>query len=80
MDLDVQLRSEFDRPIIQLYTPDEIYEMADEVLLRKMFEDVRFEMKCNAIHCKEVGEYFSMWANTSPSGGLLLVGIRMEVR
>jgi ATP-dependent DNA helicase RecG len=75
-----QLFFQFDRPPLQTLTPDEIYDQADETLLRevvaKCHEDSRLELKCNGIHAKELGEYFSMWANTAPSGGLLVVGVR----
>ncbi len=67
---------EFDRPQIQLLTPDEIYDRADEPLLRALQEDCRIEFKPNGIHPKDLSQWFSMWANTSPSGGLIVVGIR----
>jgi ATP-dependent DNA helicase RecG len=79
-DPDGQLIFQFDRPPLQTLTPDEIYDLADESLLRevvaKCHEDSRLELKCNGIHAKELGEYFSMWANTAPSGGLIIVGVR----
>lgn len=61
-----------------LLTPDEIYGMANERILREFREDRRLENKSASIHTKELGEYFSMWANTSPAGGLIVVGIRND--
>lgn len=67
---------EFDRPIIHLLTPDEIYARADEALLRQLVEDYRLEVKPNGMHSRALGDYFSMWANTAPTGGLIMVGVR----
>ncbi|HZL36858.1 MAG TPA: ATP-binding protein [Tepidisphaeraceae bacterium] len=66
---------EFDRPPIQMLSPDEIFERADEELLRNLFEDYRLELKPNGIHPDALAPYFSMWSNTSP-GGLVAIGIR----
>ena len=71
-----QLVFDFDRPPLELYTPDELYERADEGLLRKLYEDCRLECKPNGQHAQSLGIYFSMWANTAPSGGLIAIGIR----
>ena len=54
---------------------DEIFDTADEKLLRELGEDRRIERKPPSIHCKELGEYISMWANTSPDGGLIVIGM-----
>jgi hypothetical protein len=58
----------------QLLTPDQIYQSAEKYghLLK---EDRRIERKAQGIHVPKLGEYFSMWANTSPHGGLVVVGI-----
>jgi ATP-dependent DNA helicase RecG len=56
-------------------TADEIFDTADEKLLRELGEDRRIERKPASIHCKELGEYISMWANTSPEGGLIVIGM-----
>jgi ATP-dependent DNA helicase RecG len=58
---------------LALLTPDEIYEMADELLLATLNEDRRLERKPAGIHSKELGEYICMWANTV-DGGLIVVG------
>lgn len=58
-----------------LLSPSEIYEAADQNLLSRLQEDRRLERKPPGIHGKELGEYFSMWANTPPEGGLIIVGM-----
>ena len=56
-------------------TADEIFDLASESLLKQLAEDRRLERKPANIHCKELAEYISMWANTSPDGGLVVIGM-----
>jgi len=58
-----------------LLSPSEIYEAVDENLLNRLTEDRRLEYKSARIHGRELGDYFSMWANTVPDGGLVVVGM-----
>lgn len=58
-----------------LLSPNEIYEAANHELLTRLGEDRRLERKPAGIHGKELGDYFSMWANTMPEGGLIIVGM-----
>ena len=58
-----------------LLSPDDIYDGADQELLSRLAEDRRLERKAPGIHGKELGEYFSMWANTVPDGGLIVIGM-----
>jgi ATP-dependent DNA helicase RecG len=58
-----------------LLSPDDIYENASQDLLSRLAEDRRLERKPPGVHGKELGEYFSMWANTIPDGGLLVIGM-----
>ena len=67
-----------ERPIDPLLSPEEIFESCDESLLRKFNEDSRLEKKPSAIHPKQLGEYFSMWSNTQPHGGIIVVGINKD--
>ena len=60
---------------LPLLSSDEIYEKADHVLLALLNEDKRIERKPARTHGKALGEYFSMWANTPPEGGLLVLGM-----
>ncbi len=62
----------------QLMSPNEIFEAADEALLRKVKEDRSFEAKPNSYSLKPLGEYVCMWSNTQPDGGLIAVGIRND--
>jgi ATP-dependent DNA helicase RecG len=69
-----QLSFSFDIPLA-LLTPDEIFQHLTDERLTTLQEDRRVERKPPGIHGKALGEYFSMWANTVPSGGLIVVGI-----
>ncbi len=68
-----QLTLRFDIPLA-LVSPDEIYNDA-EIYLKLLKEDRRFERKSAKTSPRSLGEYFSMWANTLPDGGLVAVGI-----
>src|SRR5882672_213126 len=59
---------------LQLLTADEIYQRADSELIFRLKEDRRLERKPAGTHGGELGEYFSMWANTIPYGGLMVLG------
>jgi ATP-dependent DNA helicase RecG len=59
---------------LALLTPQDIYECADAEMLQRLKEDRRIERKPAGIHGGELGEYFSMWANTVPDGGLMVLG------
>src|SRR5579871_1850154 len=68
-----QLSLIFDVPLA-LVSPDELYQNA-EACLDLLKEDRRFERKSSRTSTRSLGEYFSMWANTVPDGGLIAVGI-----
>jgi ATP-dependent DNA helicase RecG len=68
-----QLSLIFDGPLA-LLTIDEIYASASAELLVQLNEDRRIERKPPGYHPDALGEYFSMWANTSPEGGIIVVG------
>jgi ATP-dependent DNA helicase RecG len=76
MGLQFQLSFSFDTPS-SLLTPDEIFQLSGAELLRrlKIKEDRRIERKAAGVQPRLLGEYFSMWANTSPCGGLVIVGM-----
>jgi hypothetical protein len=67
-----------DAPYLPLLSPDEIYRHADGPLLQNLREDRRIERKSCRVDRRVVGDYFSMWANTKPSGGLLAIGIEND--
>jgi ATP-dependent DNA helicase RecG len=63
-------------PTPALLSPDQIYAQADQKLLSTFGEDRRLERKSSGIAAATLGEYFSMWANTSTDGGLIAIGVR----
>jgi ATP-dependent DNA helicase RecG len=69
-----QLPLAFGGPLA-LLTVEEIYERATAELLYKLKEDRRIERKPAGIHSQQLGMYFSMWSNTAPDGGLIVVGM-----
>lgn len=73
-ELPGQLSLNFDIDPLALLSVDEIFERADESLLNKLREDKRIERKPCKFGGDSLGEYFSMWANTAPEGGLIAVG------
>ena len=70
---EMQLSLRFDVPLA-LISPDELYQDAEKYL-EVLKEDRRFERKSAKTSPRSLGEYFSMWANTVPDGGLIAVGI-----
>ena len=80
MPSDNQLTLEFTYGEVpqQLLTPDEMFEGLTEENLRKWVEDSRFEKKSALVQPKSLGDYFSMWSNTAPSGGIIVVGISQD--
>jgi ATP-dependent DNA helicase RecG len=69
-----QLKFSF-KELLPLLTPDEIYSSVSTTLVDELKEDRRVERKPAGIHGRALGEYYSMWANTVPDGGLVLVGV-----
>jgi len=59
----------------RLMSPDEIFEKADEALIRRLIESRRIERKPASFCGAQLGEYVSMWANTAPEGGIIALGI-----
>ncbi len=57
-------------------TVDEIYERASVDMIRALQkEDRRIERKPAGMHSLALGDYFSMWANTAPDGGVIVIGM-----
>lgn len=62
--------------ILPLLTVDEIYDRASADLLKALGEeDRRFERKSASVSAEALGDYFSMWANTDPDGGIIVIGM-----
>jgi len=70
-----QLKLDFDTRPEAVYSVDDIYSRASAELLQKLSEDKRFERKPSNYKGERLGKYFSMWANTSPSGGIIASGM-----
>jgi len=66
---------DFDARPEAVYSVDDIYDRASAELLQRLSEDKRFERKPSGYSKESLGKYFSMWANTSPSGGLIVSGV-----
>lgn len=68
-------------PIVKdsrLLSVTEIYETMSQSLVERLKEDGRIELKTVGIHSPHLGDYFSMWANTKPDGGVIIVGVEKD--
>jgi ATP-dependent DNA helicase RecG len=72
-----QLVLSFEKPL-PLLSPDDIYQSASQTLLTVLNEDRRIERKPANTHGRVLGEYHSMWANTSPEGGVTVLGMEND--
>ena len=59
----------------ELLTADELFDHADQALLKNLREDRRLERKSAGIHVEALSQYLSMFANTPPEGGVIVIGI-----
>src|ERR1700677_1877843 len=59
----------------RMMSPDEIFEQANEELIRSLVESRRIERKPASYCGAPLGEYICMWANTAPDGGVIATGI-----
>ena len=73
-DMATQHMFDFEPKPERLLSADEIFERADEQLLRKLHEDRHVERKPASFSGSSLGEYICMWANTAPDGGLIVSG------
>jgi len=64
--------------VFPLLSPDDIYQNANQTLLAVLNEDRRIERKPAGTHGRVIGEYHSMWANTSPEGGIVVLGMEND--
>ena len=56
-------------------TPDEIWASIDAQSLAEAHEDKRIERKPAKYSLAKLSEYISMWANTEPDGGIVVIGM-----
>jgi ATP-dependent DNA helicase RecG len=76
--LENQFQFDFNPPargLPELWTPDDIFETCDQKTIETFAEDRRVERKRVKVSQKDFAAYLSMWANTQPSGGIILVGV-----
>lgn len=78
-----QLGFDFTFPVEKpwrLLSVDELYDKMSEQAAVDADEDHRIERKSSSYNARALGDYFSMWANTPPFGGIILVGIENDGR
>jgi ATP-dependent DNA helicase RecG len=82
-----QLKFDFDSllppkaELRDLWTPDDILKAAlkDGASVFASFpEDDRVEWKSARYSARDLADYLSMWANTQPNGGLIVVGVEQD--
>ena len=61
--------------LTELRSPDDMYDAISTETIPAFVENRRVERKGGSVQPKVLGEYLSMWANTQPDGGVLLVGV-----
>lgn len=79
----LELQLEFPDPppqgLPELWTPDDLYQQISkhgaDAFKDFPAEDDRIEWKSALYKPRDLADYFSMWANTQPSGGLIVVGM-----
>ncbi|MGX1693165.1 ATP-binding protein [Brevundimonas naejangsanensis] len=78
-----QLAFDFSPPrpeLPQLWTPDDIWRALDQQTVQQFAEDHRIERKSVRVQPRALGDYLSMWANTQPHGGLVVIGVEDDGR
>jgi ATP-dependent DNA helicase RecG len=60
----------------RLLSPDEIFRLADESLLKQLGESRMIERKPATFSGDDLGQYICMWANTAPDGGVIVSGMQ----
>ncbi len=64
--------------LVQLWTPDEIYDRLTSSNISEFREDRRVERKGASVQARAIGDYLSMWSNTQPHGGLIIIGMEND--
>ena len=62
-------------PLLEVLSPRDIWERLNQHELSRYSEDRRIEFKSTRIHFAELAKYYSMFSNTSPEGGVILIGV-----
>jgi ATP-dependent DNA helicase RecG len=61
--------------LLQLWTPEDIFRSATAETINLFKEDNRVERKPPGVQPRLLGDLLSMWANTQPHGGVILIGV-----
>lgn len=70
-----QLLINFEAPGTREHSAQDLFDIGDPALILRTPEGDRVERKSARVKPKDLGKYFSMWSNTGPSGGLLVIGV-----
>jgi len=62
----------------QLWSVEEVFQAANQHILQKFKEDRRLDWKSSRIQPGALAESISMFANTAPDGGVIVVGIEND--
>ncbi len=82
-DEQAQIGFEFTFPVEnphRLLSVDELHDKMSNEIAVDADEDHRIERKNASYNMRSIGDYFSMWANTSPEGGIILIGVENDGR
>src|SRR5947209_6777262 len=60
---------------IKLMSVDEIYARLESITPVDAKEDRRIERKPAGVSARALGDYFSIFSNTPPEGGIILIGV-----
>src|ERR1700722_2691321 len=63
------------RKSVKMMTTDEIFGSLGSIDIVDLKEDRRVERKVSGVSARALGDYFSIFANTPPDGGIILIGV-----
>jgi ATP-dependent DNA helicase RecG len=63
---------------VKMMTVDEIFSSLKTIPIVDLKEDRRIERKVAAVTPSALGDYFSIFANTPPDGGIILIGVEND--
>ena len=58
----------------ELWTPNDIFDNADQTIISNFEEDKRIEKKSCRVQIRLLGDYLSAFSNTQPHGGIIILG------
>src|SRR5947207_14778068 len=63
------------RKSTRMMSVDEIFRDLANISLVELHEDRRIERKVAGVSAKSLADYYSIFANTPPDGGIILIGV-----